>query len=186
MSASQRMRNVWMTVQLPFVMVWMLWKAFLLVLVVLGIKRPKARVGDLRFPILMIASDRELPVVETTAEGLRENPLAVFGKEKVTLIDSDLKVYTQTNVHQRYSDIAALWRMIAPSDRSPKYASDLKRRRSGLAMARRHVLGCPAYAELTADVVAKRDAIESATTMDQLIAIICGKTVEPAMASESM
>src|SRR5688572_27418014 len=98
MPVPQRVKDVWLAVRLAY---WVAATAVKGLLVWLGLRRPPARAADLRFPLLMIAPGRPAPVVETSLDGLRRNPLGVSATEKVVLIAADGEIYTQSNVRQR-------------------------------------------------------------------------------------
>lgn len=144
-------------VQVPFILAWLLWKVLKILLVIVGLRRPRGRVGQLAFPALLVG---ERVVTVQSAEALRANPLGLDKADRSLLVDSAAQVFTLTNTHIRGGDLRAIWRIVVPKESD--YGFDLKWERSGLDKAKKRLLANPALAS-------KRDAISSAASIADII-----------------
>lgn len=159
MAEPRRRMSLRELIEIPFMLAWLLWKAIKILLVMVGLRRPRGRVGQLEFPAVLLG---ERLVIVQSAEELRANPLGLGESDRAALIDSAAQVFTLTNTHIRGGDLRAIWRIVVPKDSD--YGFDLKWERSGLERAKKR-LGANAV------LASKRHAISSAATMADLIKI---------------
>jgi hypothetical protein len=122
--------------------VWAVWFVVKILLVAVGLRRPRGRVSQLVYPALLLSENGPAPVIVPTTEALRSNPLRLNESERALLIDFAANVFTLSHTRRRGGDLRALWRIIAPSPLD--YSFELRWERSGWDRAKRRLLASEA------------------------------------------